>query len=146
MHNIFLNYEMPTKQLKKTVGSRVVSVGDLVLVHDETHPRSYWKMGKVERLLMSQDRQSRGAEVRVQGRGSSGGGLLVRRSLQLLYPMEVSCSTNEAAPQEQVPGSPEQPTPVRARENRERVESGVEQQVVGERMRRQWIAELQDEN
>ena len=146
MHNIFLNYEMPTKQLKKTVGSRVVSVGDLVLVHDETHPRSYWKMGKVERLLMSKDGQSRGAEVRVQGRGSSGGGLLVRRSLQLLYPMEVSCSTNEAAPQEQVPGSPEQPTPVRARENRERVESGVEQQVVGERMRRQWIAELQDEN
>ena len=146
MHNIFLNYEMPTKQLKKTAGSRVVSVGDLVLVHDETHPRSYWKMGKVERLLMSKDGQSRGAEVRVQGRGSSGGGLLVRRSLQLLYPMEVSCSTNEAAPQEQVPGSPEQPTPVRARENRERVESGVEQQVVGERMRRQWIAELQDEN
>ena len=58
MHNIFLNYEMPTKQLKKTAGSRVVSVGDLVLVHDETHPRSYWKMSKVERLLMSQDRQS----------------------------------------------------------------------------------------
>jgi len=121
-----------------------VSVGDLVLVHDETHPRSHWKMGKAERLLMSQVRQSRGAEVRVQGRGSSGGGLL-RRSLQLLYPLEVSCSTNEAAPhEEQVPGSPEQPTPVRARENRARVESGVEQQVVGKRTRRQWIAELQD--
>ena len=58
MHNIFLNYEMHTKQLKKTAGSRVVSVGDLVLVHDETHPRSYWKMSKVERLLMSQDSQS----------------------------------------------------------------------------------------
>ena len=45
-------------QLKKTAGSRVVCVGDLVLVHDETHPRSYWKMSKVERLLMSPDRQS----------------------------------------------------------------------------------------
>ena len=131
--------------MHKTAGSRVVSVGHLVLIHDETHPRSYWTIGKVERLLMSQDRHSRGAEVRVQGRGSSGGGLL-RRSLQLLYPLEVSCSINEAAPQEQVPGSPEQPTPVRARENRERVESGVEQQVVGEQIRRQWIAELQDEN
>ena len=32
-----------------------MSVGDLVLVHDETHPRSYGKMGKVERLLMSKD-------------------------------------------------------------------------------------------
>ena len=95
-----------------------MSVGDLVLVHDETHPRSYWKMGKVERLLMSKDGQSRGADVRVQGRGSSGGRLL-RRPLQLLYPLEVSCSTNEAAPQDQVPESPEQPTPVRDRENRE---------------------------
>ena len=39
----------------KTAGSSVVSVGDLVLVHDETHPRSYWRMGKGERLLMSKD-------------------------------------------------------------------------------------------
>ena len=105
-------------QLKKTAGSRVVSVGGLVLVHNESHPRSYWKMCKVERLLMSKDGQSRGTDVRVQGRGSSGGRLL-RRPLQLFYPLEVSCSTNEAAPQEQVPESPEQPTPVRARENRE---------------------------
>ena len=44
---------------------------------------------------MSKDRQRRGAEVRVQGRGSSGDGLL-RRQPQ----MEVRCSTNEAAPQE----------------------------------------------
>ena len=75
-------------QLKKTAGSRVVSVGDLVLVHDETHPRSYLKMGKDERLLMSKDGQSGGAEVRVQGRGSSGGRLL-RRPLQLLYPLQM---------------------------------------------------------
>ena len=30
------------KRLKKTAGSSVVSVGDQVLVHDETHPRSYY--------------------------------------------------------------------------------------------------------
>ena len=65
-----------------------MSVGDLVLVHDETHPRSYLKMGKDERLLMSKDGQSGGAEVRVQGRGSSGGRLL-RRPLQLLYPLQM---------------------------------------------------------
>ena len=62
-------------------------VGDLVLVHDKTLLRSYWKMGKVNRLLMRKDGQSGGAEVRVEGRGSSGGGPL-RRSLQLLYPLE----------------------------------------------------------
>ena len=112
-----------------------------MLVHDEIPLRPYWKMGKVNRLLMRKDGQSRGAEVRVQGRGSSGGGFL-RRSLQLLYPLEVSCSTNEAAPQEQVPESPEQPTQGQARGNRERRRAAVE----GERIRRQWITELQDEH
>ena len=38
----------------------------------------------------------------------------------MLYPLEVSCYTNETAPQEQVPESPEQPTQGRARENQER--------------------------
>ena len=123
-------------QLKKTAGSRVVCVGDLVLVHDETHPRSYWKMGKVERLLMSKDGQSRGAEVRVQGRGSSVGGLL-RRPLQLFYPLEVSCSINEAAPLEQVPESPEQPTQGGARGNWKRRRAAVE----GQRIRRQWTVD-----
>ena len=51
---------------KRATGSSLVSVGDLVLVHDEAHPRSRWKMSKVERILTSKDGQSRGAEVRVQ--------------------------------------------------------------------------------
>ena len=85
--------------------------------------------------------RGRGAEVRVQRRGSSGGGLL-RRPLQLLYPLEVSCSTNEAASHEQVPESPEQPTQGRAKQNQQRHRVAVE----GERKRRQWIAELQDEH
>ena len=96
---------------------------------------------EIQREMMSKDGQSRGAEVRVQGRGSRGGGLL-RRPLQLLYPLKVSCSTNEAAPQEQVPESPEQPKQGRARGNRERCRAAVE----GGRIRRQWIAQLQDEH
>ena len=60
----------------------------------------------------------------------------------MLYPLEVSCSTNEAASQEQVPESPEQPTQGRVRRNREQRRAAVE----GERKRRQWIAELQDEH
>ena len=93
-------------------------------------------MGKVESLLTSKDGQSRGAEVRVQGMGSSRGGLL-RRPLQLLYPLEVSCSTNEASPQKQVPESPEEPTQALARGNQERRIAAVDLE-----RRRQWIAEL----
>ena len=60
----------------------------------------------------------------------------------MLYPLEVSCSTNEAAPQEQVLESPEQPTQGRARGNRERRRAAVE----GEGRRRQWIVELHGEH
>ena len=67
---------------KRATGSSLVSAGDLVLVHDEAHPRSRWKMSKVERILTSKDGQSRGAEVRVQKKGSKGTSLL-RRPLQL---------------------------------------------------------------
>ena len=74
--------------------------------------------------MISKDGRSRGAEVRVHRRRSSGGGLL-RRPLRLLYPLEVSCSTNEAAPQEKVPELREQPTQGRGRGNRERRRAAV---------------------
>ena len=54
----------------------MVSVGDLVLVHDEGHPRSHWNLGKVERILTSKDGQSRGAEVIVQAKRSKRTSLL----------------------------------------------------------------------
>ena len=126
---------------KRATGSSLVSVGDLVLVHDEGHPRSCWKMGKVERILTSKDGQSRGAEVRVQKKGSKGTSLL-RRPLQLLYPLEVSCSANAETCQEQVPEL-EEPSPQgQVTGRRERRRAAVE----GERLRRQWIAELQNEH
>ena len=83
-------------------------------------------MGRVE-VLRSESKGGDQAEVDSQGH---------------CYPLEVSCFTNQAAPQEQVLESPEQPTQGRARGNRERRGAAVE----GERRRRQWIAELQDEH
>ena len=83
-------------RVKRAIGSSLVSVGDLVLVHGEGHPRSHWKLGKVERILTSKDGQNRGTEVRVQAKKSKRTSLL-RRPLQLLYPLEVSCATSETA-------------------------------------------------
>ena len=79
---------------------------------------------EVQREMISKDGKSRGAEVRVHRRRSSGDGLL-RRPIQLLYPLEVSCSTNEATTQEKVPELPEQPTQGRGRGNRERRRAAV---------------------
>ena len=98
-------------------------------------------MGKVERILTSKDGQSRGAEVRVRGHGSRRTSLL-KRPLQLLYPLEVSCSTNPEPPQEQVPQLQEPSLQGRATGGRKRRRAAVE----GERLRGRWIAELQDDH
>ena len=62
-----------------------ISVGDIVIVHDKGTPRGYWKLGRVEELFIGRDSEVRGASVRL----SSGHGIL-RRPLQLLYPVVLS--------------------------------------------------------
>ena len=61
-----------------------VSVGDIVIIHDEGLPRGFWKLGKVEKLIAGRDSAVRGAVLRL----SSGTGTL-QRPIQLLYPLEV---------------------------------------------------------
>ena len=46
---------------KRTTESRLVSIGNLALVHHETHTRTCWKIGRGERILTSKDGQIRGA-------------------------------------------------------------------------------------
>ena len=43
-----------------------MSIGDIVLIHDEDHPRIFWKMGKVEDLIMGAEGVIRGAMVCTQ--------------------------------------------------------------------------------
>ena len=71
---------------------------------------------EVQREMKNKDGQVRGAEVRVQGRGSSGGGLL-RRPLQLLYPLGISFSKKYMSHRNS-----------RRKVEREEIESGVELQ------------------
>ena len=92
---------MPMAKLREQLDRVWSSVDDLVLVHDEGHPRSHWKLGKVEQILTSNDGQNRGAVVRVQAKKSKRTSLL-RRPLQLLYPLEVSCAASETAQPEPV--------------------------------------------
>ena len=59
-----------------------VSVGDMVVIHDESLPRGFWKLGRVEEVISGQDGKIRAVRL------SSGTGTL-RRPIQLLYPLEV---------------------------------------------------------
>ena len=64
-----------------------IALGDIVLVHDEAHPRTYWRLGKVEKLIKGCDEQIRAAVVRVASRS---GTTTLKRPVQLLYPLETN--------------------------------------------------------
>lgn len=64
-----------------------VIVGDIVIVHDENHPRGLWKLGKVEELIQGTDENVTGAFVWVHSRRNHSG--ILKRSIQWLYPLKV---------------------------------------------------------
>ena len=45
--------------------NKKITIGDIVLVHDEKHPRAFWKLGKVEKLIKGQNGNVRGAVIGV---------------------------------------------------------------------------------
>ena len=45
-----------------------IKLGEIMLVFDEHQPRSFWKLGKVIRLIKGSDQEIRGAVVRVHSR------------------------------------------------------------------------------
>ena len=72
---------------KKTLCCPSVAKGDVVIVHDDTLPRGLWKLGRVQEVLTGRDGLPRAALVRVASRDRQH--ILLRRPLQLLYPLEI---------------------------------------------------------
>lgn len=73
-----------------------LSVGEVVIVHDEHLPRGLWKLGRIQEVMMGRDGQIRGATVRMAVRDRQQ--VLLRRPIQLLYPLEVKCQDNRETP------------------------------------------------
>ena len=71
-------------QRRKQDRSTIVSVGDIVLIHQKHVGQNSWPLGKVERIICSSDGQVRGAELRTE----SG---QLNRPINLLHPLEMSC-------------------------------------------------------
>ena len=63
-----------------------VRVGDVVLVHDDSSPRGFWKLGRIRSLVVGRDGRTRGAVLRVVATGLRESTL--QRPLQRLYPLE----------------------------------------------------------
>ena len=65
------------------------SVGEVVIIQDESRNRNSWKLGIVERLIVGRDGIVRGAKLRA-GKG------VLERAVQQLYPLELSCDRTDA--------------------------------------------------
>ena len=82
--------------LKKAQGNPQVSVGDVVIVYEKGLPRGFWKLGRIKRLIVERDGQTRGATVEIAGKK-----LPLNRPLRLLYPLEIDQSSEcESTPRE----------------------------------------------
>ena len=75
---------------RRNIGNFEISVGDVVIIHEEGLPRSRWRLGRICTLIKGKDGHVRGARVTVctkQGKISE-----IERPLQKLYPLELSDS------------------------------------------------------
>ena len=69
-----------------------ISVGDVVIIHNEDKKRGFWKLGRVEEVIKGQDNEIRGAITRVCTNNKQ---KLLRRPVRRLYPLEIRESEAE---------------------------------------------------
>ena len=76
-----------------------LAIGDVVVIKDDKLvPRTKWKHGRVESLLIGRDGIVRGAVLRTYQ--ENGKTILIKRALQRLIPLEI---TNNQLDDEQLP-------------------------------------------
>jgi hypothetical protein len=68
-----------------------ISQGDVVIVKNESTPRAFWRLARVEQLLPGKDGKIRSAVIKPGGGNAS----TTRRPIELLIPIEVKSSTPE---------------------------------------------------
>ena len=77
---------------RSSSSSPAVQLRDVVIVKEDNMKRNMWKLGKVEELAVGKDLVVRGAIIiRVSRSGKPS--VLLRRPLQLVYPLEVQSQT-----------------------------------------------------
>ena len=116
---------------KRSVGE-TVSLGDIVVVHGESHPRGLWRLGKVEGLISGADGQTRGAVVKVFSR--NGRSTTINRPVQQLYPLEIRSTAKEA----ELPGEAKDDEKPQVKVTRPRRAAAIE----ADSQRKRWIREL----
>ena len=65
--------------------------GEVVVIHDDNHPRTLWKVGRVTDVITGHDGQIQGAVLKVSTNGKLS---TLRRPTSSLYPLEVMPKPN----------------------------------------------------
>ena len=77
-----------------------VSVGDIVLMKNDSTSRSYWKLAKIEELIRGADGKARAAVVKVSSNANRP--VYLRRVVQHLIPIEVKACSEELITEREV--------------------------------------------
>ena len=86
-HEYLLNLRENAVVKSTKEGSELISVGDIVVLKEDSKSRCFWKLGKVEELVPGRDGRVRAAVVKVASNGRKP--QLLRRVIQHLIPIEV---------------------------------------------------------
>ena len=100
-HEYLLELRTNHRSHDKQKGENTISIGQVVLIHDENHPHGHWKLALLERLIKGSDGQIRGARVRIHSEGNHTS--ILNRPVQRLYPLEVSSEGMENDRDEEEP-------------------------------------------
>jgi len=89
-------YLLQLRECYSTVDSVGVTrspvLGEVIIVHDENHPRNFWKLGRVTDIIQGNDGQVRGAVIDVVTNGKL---QTLQRPITRLYPLEVTSETKK---------------------------------------------------
>ena len=84
-------------EARKQQQASTIKVGDVVIVHEDNVRRSFWRLGRVERLITGSAGVVRGVAVKVGERSKPS--TVIERPVQKLYPLETheptSCNQEE---------------------------------------------------
>ena len=116
------------------------------MVHDDSLPRGFWKLGLVKELIRGRDGIVRGASVRLGSKDARHS--LLRRPIQRLYPLEVrkaAATEDEHSLPEYSSEAPQEPSssePASDGQTRSRPQRAAA--LRSKTRRRAWITELSE--
>ena len=116
-----------------------IVVGDVVLIHDEDNPRGFWKLAKVQKLIIGQDGEIRGATLKVGSK--DGTPTVLQRPLQLIYPLEINSGPPTAPVSGQEDDPVEQLHPSTSQEQADHPRPKREAALKARQLIKQWCAE-----